>query len=172
MQLSSRKLYFLSLCFMALWLGLIIGAPFLISLPSLNCKKVAFLIYWFFSPVCHQLTESSFIIYENQMAICSRCFGIYLGMILGVLIYPLLRSFDFTRVIHRRYMMLAPLPMVGDVVLLAMGVYPPLLWLKALTGLFFGFALPFYLLPALYQMVNQCVSFKSMASLIQIRGLK
>ncbi len=172
MQLSSRKLYFLSLCVMALWLGLIIGAPFLLSFPSLNVKKIAFLIYWFFSPVCHQLTESSFIIYGNQMAVCSRCFGIYLGMMLGFLAYPLLRPFDFTKVIHRRYMMLAPLPMVGDVALLAMGVYPPLLWLKALTGLFFGFVLPFYLLPALYQMCNRCVNFKSISSLILTRGLK
>ncbi|TKJ29083.1 hypothetical protein CEE39_09520 [bacterium (candidate division B38) B3_B38] len=172
MQLSSQKLYLLSLCLMALWLGLIIGAPFLLSLPSFNGNKVAFLIYWFFSPVCHQLKESSFIIYGNQMAVCSRCFGIYLGMMLGVFTYPLIRSLDFTRVIHRRYMMLAPLPMVGDVVLLAMRVYPSLLWLKALTGLFFGLALPFYLLPALYQMINQCFNFKSVASLIQTRGLK
>ena len=172
MQLSSRKLYLFSLCLVVLWLGLIIGAPFLLSLPSSNCKKSAFLIYWFFSPVCHQLKGSSFIIYGNQMAVCSRCFGIYLGIMLGVLAYPLIRSFDFVRVVHRRYILLAPLPMVGDVAFLMMGVYPPLLWLKALTGMFFGFAIPFYLLPALYQMVSQWSNFKFLATLIQQRGLK
>ncbi len=172
MQLSSRKLYLLSLCLVVLWMGLIVGAPFFLSLLSSNGKGVAFLIYWFFSPVCHQLKESSFIIYGNQMAVCSRCFGIYLGMMLGVLFYPLIRSFDFTRVVHRRYIMLASLPMVGDIALLVMGAYPPLLWLKALTGMFFGFALPFYLLPALYQMVRQWSNFKSLTTLIQTRGLK
>lgn len=172
MQLTFRKIYLLSLCLMLVWLGMIIGAPFLLSLPSPGGKKIAFFIYWFFSPVCHQLTESSFIIYGNQMAVCSRCFGIYVGMLLGFLTHALLRSFDFTRVIHRRYMMLASLPMVADVVLLAMRGYPPLLWLKALTGVLFGFTLPFYLLPALYQMINQCVNVKYLASLIQTRGLK
>lgn len=171
-QFSSRKFYIFSLCLMVLWLGLIIGAPFLLSLPSSNCEKGAFLIYWFFSPVCHQQTKSSFIIYENQMAVCSRCFGIYLGMMLGVLTYPLIRSFDFIRVVHRRYIMLAPIPMIGDVVLLAVGVYPPLLWLKALTGMFFGFALPFYFLPALYQMLSQWSNFKFLATLIHTRELK
>ena len=170
MKLSSRKFYLFSLCLMVLWLGLIIGAPFLLSLPPSNCKKGAFFIYWFFSPVCHQQKTSSFIIYGNQMAVCSRCFGIYLGMMLGVLAYPLIRSFDFIRVVHRRYIMLAPLPMVGDVVLLAVGVYPPLLWLKALTGMVFGFALPFYFLPALYQMVSQWSHFKFLTNLIQTRG--
>jgi len=105
------------------------------------------------------------------MAVCSRCFGIYLGMMLGVLFYPLIRSFDFSRVVHRRYIMLASLPMVGDVALLAVEAYPPLLWLKALTGMFFGFALPFYVLPALYQMLGRWSNFKSLATLIQTRGL-
>ena len=105
------------------------------------------------------------------MAVCSRCFGIYLGMMLGVLFYPLIRSFDFTRVVHRRYIMLASLSMVGDVAFLAVEAYPPLLWLKALTGMFFGFALPFYVLPALYQMLGRWSNFKSLATLIQTRGL-
>jgi uncharacterized membrane protein len=33
--------------------------------------------------MCHQKNSRSFIIFENQMSYCARCFGIFLGMAIG-----------------------------------------------------------------------------------------
>lgn len=38
------------------------------------------------SPTCHQLPERSFYIGKMQMPICSRCLGIYIGMVLSLFI--------------------------------------------------------------------------------------
>lgn len=40
--------------------------------------------------ICHQMPSRSFFINKKQMSLCSRCFGIYLGMFIGVLISILL----------------------------------------------------------------------------------
>ena len=41
--------------------------------------------YLVFDYLCHQDPERSYYIDGTQMAVCSRCFGIYLSLILGVI---------------------------------------------------------------------------------------
>jgi len=42
-----------------------------------------------FAPVCHQISVRSPHIGEIQIALCDRCTGIYLGLLVGVLSTPL-----------------------------------------------------------------------------------
>lgn len=63
---------------------------------------------------CHQITERSFVLNGNQMPICSRCLGIYIGIMLilgiGVLINP---KGDFFRSLQ--YFIPTSLKRVGNV---------------------------------------------------------
>jgi uncharacterized membrane protein len=45
-------------------------------------------VYHFFDPLCHQLPERSFSVHEYQMAVCSRCLGIYAALFAGWLAMP------------------------------------------------------------------------------------
>ena len=39
-----------------------------------------------FFPLCHQLAERSLAIHEHPLAVCARCFGLYSGGVLGLLL--------------------------------------------------------------------------------------
>lgn len=52
------------------------------------------LVYRFFSPICHQNEFGSFHINGIKLAVCSRCSLIYLGALVGVLIFPFLKRKD------------------------------------------------------------------------------
>jgi uncharacterized membrane protein len=41
-----------------------------------------------FDLLCHQLIDRTILIHSTPMAVCSRCFGIYLGFLAVVLILP------------------------------------------------------------------------------------
>ena len=60
--------------------GAAISAPCL-ALSSYGA--LTFLIFLFFSPVCHQDPARSFWIFGAPMAVCARCLGIYLGAAVG-----------------------------------------------------------------------------------------
>lgn len=50
-----------------------------------------------FKPFCHQRIERSLVILEHPMVVCSRCAGIYSGMILGSLFAWPMRNFPWFR---------------------------------------------------------------------------
>ena len=60
--------------------GAAISAPYL-ALSGYGA--FTFLIFLFFSPVCHQDPERSFWILGTPIAVCARCLGIYLGAAAG-----------------------------------------------------------------------------------------
>jgi len=43
-------------------------------------------IYLIGDLTCHQIAERSYHLNNNQMAVCSRCFAIYLGIVIGMLL--------------------------------------------------------------------------------------
>ncbi len=45
-------------------------------------------IYLAFAPTCHQIAERSFHAFSHPLAVCHRCFGIYIGLLVGVLAWP------------------------------------------------------------------------------------
>jgi len=51
------------------------------------------ILYRTFGSVCHQHPERSFTINGVQMAVNTRCFGIFLGLLAGWLMIPLISNF-------------------------------------------------------------------------------
>src|SRR5687768_419857 len=45
-------------------------------------------LYKFFSFICHHLSDRTFHLGEHPLAVCSRCFGVYFGLLVGLLIFP------------------------------------------------------------------------------------
>lgn len=60
--------------------GAAISAPYL-ALGGYGA--FTFLIFLFFSPVCHQDPARSFWVLGTPVAVCARCLGIYLGAAVG-----------------------------------------------------------------------------------------
>lgn len=57
----------------------------LVLAPALHQPLLSFSVLAFFSRVCHQDPARSFWIAGVPMAVCARCFGIYLGGVAGAL---------------------------------------------------------------------------------------
>ena len=46
-------------------------------------------IYYMGGLICHQRPERSFVLAGNQFALCARCTGMYLSLLLTVVVFPL-----------------------------------------------------------------------------------
>ena len=59
-----------------------VSASFLVThrLPALG-----FALSRAFALICHQRPERSFWIFGTQVAVCARCFGVYLGVAIGLM---------------------------------------------------------------------------------------
>jgi uncharacterized membrane protein len=55
-------------------------APLLVKL---ELPLAAFAVFAFFSRVCHQLPDRSFLLFGTPVAVCARCLGIYAGAAVG-----------------------------------------------------------------------------------------
>ena len=124
------------LCF--LWGGLcalIIAAPFLMALAQ---PLPAALIYFFFSPVCHQQPERSFVLMGYSLAVCHRCFGIYAGLWAGCVI-RLPARFVYRSPLWRRVIVTAgAVPLLLDALLPMAGLWTGNSMSRFFTGLLFG----------------------------------
>lgn len=101
--------------------------------------------------ICHQLPERSFFVYDNSFPLCARCTGIYIGMFIAFLFY------FFTKIIKNKKPILPP-PLwvnifsVSFILLMAFQAissifidYPWDKEIRFITGILFGFSLPWYL---------------------------
>jgi uncharacterized membrane protein len=98
----------------ALVLGLVLAAPW----AAHRASWFAPLLYAMFAPVCHQIAERSFHLWNEPFAVCHRCTGLYLGMTLGVALWP---AFPVAarRLLERpRAALLFAIPLAIDAVLL------------------------------------------------------
>ncbi len=75
--------YLISLIASSLWYSGIFAAPYFKALG----RDTSF-IYYIYSFVCHQDPARSFFLMGNQLAVCSRCTGIYSGAFLFILFSP------------------------------------------------------------------------------------
>jgi uncharacterized membrane protein len=93
-------------------------------------------VYLFFSRLCHQIPERSFCIFGMHLAVCHRCTGIYIGLLLGSLI-----NINWTGLSARRYrnILIAALALLSlDALLPFAGLWQNTPSSRFLTGLFFG----------------------------------
>jgi uncharacterized membrane protein len=134
----SRGLDLVRTFFILLWGGLcalIIAAPLLLAFAQ---PLPAALIYFFFSPVCHQQPERSFVLMGYSLAVCHRCFGIYAGLLTGCVI-RLPARFVYRSPSWRRALVLAgAAPLLLDALLPMTGLWTGHSTSRFFTGLLFG----------------------------------
>ncbi|MBS1517123.1 MAG: DUF2085 domain-containing protein [Bacteroidetes bacterium] len=143
---TPKKVYFVILIFSTVWLILIFSAPLLKSLGGLYEKMSSFL-YLFFSPVCHQEDARSFHIFNEKIAVCSRCLWIYTGFLSGTIIYPLKYRLTNLNPPSVFFLITASVLLGLDVLLDGAGIFRNTFFSRSLTGFIIGSVLPFYLIP-------------------------
>ena len=137
------------------WVGLILGAPLL---AGGDVTTVSSAVYGFFSYICHQLTDRSLHVAGHQMAVCSRCFGVYAGLLAGILVYPLWRNVDEIESIPRLWLFLSIIPISIDWGLTVFGVWENTHVSRFVTGAILGIACGTFIMPALVDITRNLSS--------------
>jgi uncharacterized membrane protein len=109
--------------------------------------NAASFIYLAYSRICHQIADRSFQIDGHPFAVCSRCFGIYVGYVMGLVIYPFARSLRETETPARGWLLVALALVAIDFAGDWLGLFDNTLLSRALTGMVAGAAGAFYTLP-------------------------
>lgn len=135
-----------------LWMGLIVGAPLA---AAGGHEASAFVIYQGLKTVCHQMPERAFHVAGHPLAVCARCFGIYAGFAVAVLLYPLAargwRGATAFATPRREWLILALAPTTIDFTLGITGVWANTHSSRALTGAWLGAWMAFYVVPGLVE---------------------
>jgi uncharacterized membrane protein len=98
----------------------------------------AAMLYLFFSFICHQIPERSFLVCGHTLAVCHRCSGIYLGLFLAALID--LSFIHKSPRVRRCWILAATAPLVLDALLPCVGLWHSGDLSRFLTGMLFGTA--------------------------------
>ena len=152
------RVWIISSAVVLIWLLLILGAP---VLKAGGYQSVSTPIYHFFSFICHQLPERSFHVEGEKFAVCSRCFGVYFGLLLGFLIYPLWRSIDEIDPLPRFWLFLSLIPIGIDWTLGIFGIWENTFASRFITGLILGIACATFMMPALVEITRNLTRIAS-----------
>lgn len=149
MRKQARIVWGVSLFLLFVWISFILLAPFAENhgLTSLSAP-----IYKFFSYICHQMAERSFSIGNAPFAVCARCFGVYFGLLLGVLIYPFFNRIEETEPPRRIWLFLSLIPMGIDWALGVFGIWENTHWSRLATGVVLGVVCALFIVPALIEL--------------------
>ena len=106
-----------------------------------------------FERYCHQLPERTLTVSGHKMPVCARCFGIYLGMLIGALTFPYASK---GKAPPGWVLIALAVPMALDGVSQLVGLRTSTNGLRVVTGFLFGFAIPFYLVPVIDDILAPC----------------
>jgi uncharacterized membrane protein len=129
-----------------LWVLLILLPP--VALHE-GWQNISNPLYRFFGYICHQIPERSFHVFGHQFGVCSRCFGVYFGLLLGFGVYPLWRPVDSVEPPARMWLFLSLIPIGIDWSLGVFGIWENTHLSRFITGLILGVACATYIVPAL-----------------------
>ncbi|MBC7899046.1 MAG: DUF2085 domain-containing protein [Saprospiraceae bacterium] len=87
----------------------------------------------------------------HQLAVCSRCFGVYFGLFAGFLIYPLWRRIEEIEPLARFWLFLSLVPISIDWSLTVFGVWENTHLSRFVTGLVLGVVCATFIVPALVE---------------------
>lgn len=150
-QRQARRVWAIGLVIVLAWAFLIALAP-ISKLGGLT--SVSSPLYAFFSYICHQIPERSFHIAHEQFAVCSRCFGVYFGLVAGFAIYPLWRNIDEVQPVARFWLFLSLIPIAIDWSLTVFGIWENTQVSRFLTGLILGVACATFIVPAIVEIMR------------------
>lgn len=145
------KVWIVALAVVSVWVLAIVLPPVLAANGE---RAFAAPFYKFFSFVCHQIPERSFHILEHQFAVCSRCFGVYFGLLAGLLAYPFIRPLDDIDPLPRIWLFASMVPIGIDWTLGVFGIWENTHVSRFATGTILGFACAVYIVPALVEITR------------------
>ena len=116
-------------------------------------------VYIVFARVCHQINERSLIIFGSKLAVCARCTGVYIGLMISTLAYPIIKRIDDDHIPQNKILLLATLPIAIDGLTQLFGVRNSINILRVSTGLLFGSVIPFYLIPIFTDITTQLFKY-------------
>ena len=134
--------------FVLFWIGLILAAP---VLEASGFATAASYVYAPFGYLCHQIADRSIHLAGEPFAVCSRCFGVYLGLLLGILMFPLARSINDTTTPPRVILFLAPIPTAIDWALGVFGIWENTHFSRFVTGAILGAVCAFFVVPGIVE---------------------
>lgn len=107
---------------------------------SIFPKSPMFILYpllkQFYSSVCHQIGYKTIQLNGINFLVCARCSGIYFGGLVASILFLFPSKSHSLKI---KYLFLAAVPMLVDVVLYSTGVYEYSKIIASGTGLLFGF---------------------------------
>lgn len=145
---QARRVWTWTLAVAIVWVGLIVVAPLA---EAAGQSAIAGGVYKFFAYICHQMDDRSFHLIGHKFGVCSRCFGVYFGILLGFAAYPLLRPVDIIEPFPRFWLFGAMVPIGIDWSLSIFGIWENTFTSRLITGLILGFACAVYIVPALVE---------------------
>lgn len=111
-----------------------------------------------FSSFCHQIPARSFSINGVQMAVCSRCIGIYGSLWIGSMILPLAGRFFLPSLSFRKLLLVASMVIIIiDVIGCLAGLWTDTNITRLITGLFLGFCTAWVLTGNLFAVTKQSI---------------
>jgi uncharacterized membrane protein len=124
--------------------SLISGSFLLFFLPvffrnNAGLASFSFISRKFFSHVCLQIPEHTFIYHNFVFPVCARCTGIYAGLFLGALSVAL-NLFPHVFFSQKHSIFLFALPICIHVAITFLHLSGYSLWIACLTGIIFGYS--------------------------------
>ncbi|MBP9663512.1 MAG: DUF2085 domain-containing protein [Pyrinomonadaceae bacterium] len=156
------RVWAVGLAVVAFWVLLTVLAP---AAKANGLDAVASPLYTFYRFLCHQLPDRSFHIAGEQFAVCSRCFGVYFGILLGFAIYPLWRRIDEIEPLSKVWLFLSLIPIGIDWSLTYFGIWENTQASRFLTGLILGAACATFIVPAAVEITRNLTKSETELSL-------
>ncbi|HQU93028.1 MAG TPA: DUF2085 domain-containing protein [Pyrinomonadaceae bacterium] len=145
------KAWWVAVAVVTVWLLLIVLPPILAANGQTGISSP---LYHFFSFICHQMPARSFHIFDHQLAVCSRCFGVYFGLLAGLIAYPLWRSIENIDPLPRIWLFASMVPIAIDWSLGVLDIWHNNHASRFITGMILGVACATYIMPALVEIVR------------------
>jgi len=99
-----------------------------------------------FRLLCHGLPHRSFELFDVAMPLCARCVGVYVGLLAGLALFPLLSKLQER--VMRTGALVAVLPLAIDGLTQLTGLRESTNELRVMTGLLAGLAFGLWVLSA------------------------
>lgn len=137
-----------------LWFSLIIInlilILFVLAAPVIQVRwpKLSSAIYTAYAPFCHQIKERCFFLAGQPLAVCARCFGIMVGFLLSLIIYPLTGKITHFEPPGPSLLIGLSIPLFIDLAGNIFHLWSSPNWVRFILGSGWGFPLSLYFLPA------------------------
>lgn len=148
---QATRVWMTGLSLVLIWVAAILLAPLA---RATGLTAISSPLYQFFAYICHQIADRSFYLAGEFFGVCSRCFGVYFGLLAGLAFYPLWRNITEVESPRRIWLFAALVPIVIDWSLTAFGIWENTLVSRLITGLILGFACATFIFPALVETIR------------------